>query len=176
LRKLARLAGLGAGASTLAVCLFMASAETSLAAQPGTHTAKARTFPVEVIQEDFGNGHWRVGAPTLAAGDAVIETADGRRVQLLPDGNNDGGVFIEFTAKTNLCVGIAANGVNVVIRDCEGGSGTVWFEEAGPSAVLFENMNTDKYLSGPDNDGQFQIRTRPAPSGWEQQMLLEPPN
>jgi hypothetical protein len=133
---------------------------------------KASVTTTHHIKEAFAI--YRVGVPTLVAGDAAIETTGGRRLDIVPDGNNDGGVFLEFAETTSLCVTAGTSG-GVLVEPCSDATHDVWFEEQGPSHLLFENGASNKYLSGPDNGGQFQVMSRPAPSGWEQQFIVETP-
>ena len=172
MQKLYRMAGAGVGAVTLAAGLILTSAQAGVAAQPKVQTASPRTTNHH-LKETFGS--FKVGAPTLGQNLAVDETENGRALAFLPDGGTDGGIELQING-TGLCVAAAADRIHVVQHLCNGGLGTVWFEEACPSSTLFENRaNRGCYLTGPNNAGQFEIMTRPAPSGFEQQFTVTTP-
>lgn len=109
---------------------------------------------------------WYVGAPSLSLYDPVVETSSGRDFNINPAGN---GYEFQFTADTTKCVAAANNGVDVVIHPCNG-NGTVWLEHQGRNTFIYESREfSGKYLSGPGNGGQFQLKSRGA-NGWYQQF------
>ena len=115
--------------------------------------------------ETFGS--FCVGAPTVGLDDPVVETADGRLLNIFPAGS---GEELQLVDNTSLCVAAANNGSDVVMHPCNGGLGTIWHEQQGPATTLFENNEfSGKYLSGANNGTQFRIKNRGA-SGWEQQF------
>ena len=117
------------------------------------------------ICETFGD-HRCVGAPDLAFTKPIVETDVGRNFQISPVA---GGVKLAFTGPSR-CVALQ-NGTNLVtIRACDVDSAT-WKMVRGENGCMFQQGN--RFLSGPNNGGQFTVMTRPAPTpGWLQQFDL----
>jgi len=168
MRKLHRLAAAGAGTVALVSGLTLASVQPGVAGPPKSPRAFLACNPTCHIFETFGS--FGIGAPALRYLDPVVETTSGRRMVIVPDGEADHGVKVEFAGDTSLCVAVAGNGVDIVQAHCVGDSGTVWFEQPGPHGVYFDNREfPNNYLSGPNDAGQFKLLVFHPGGGWEQQ-------
>jgi hypothetical protein len=109
------------------------------------------------------NGAYRVGAPSLTNYDPVVETVDGRNLNIIIQSGDD--VKIKFSTDTSKCVAGANNGTDVVIHPCDG-TGIVWTMIGdGFGHLFFFNKKFSLYLAGANNGTQFKLRGNPSP-GW----------
>jgi hypothetical protein len=116
------------------------------------------------------HGAWCVGAPSTTQGDPVVETEDGRTI----DVTNVSGNTYTFVLVANRKLCVAADGTNgpVVLLPCTGFSGVNWVASKGPDhlSCLFQNAHYGGYLSGDNNGTQFAVRGLNALPGLRQQF------
>ena len=111
------------------------------------------------------SGNYCVGAPTLALYAPVVETVSGRDLGTIPLGNNQ--FELVFLANTTFCVAAANNGIDVVVKHCQGDFGVVWIREFNPNGHLqFHNREfSNKFLAGHNDGTQFHAKDAGRP-GW----------
>ena len=100
------------------------------------------------------HGSYYVGAPTLAAGDGVFETTDGR--EMIRDHISGDTYKLKFAANKNLCVAIDGTSHLAVVRD-RGGNNTNWTRtmRMGTPYWVYNNVRTNLDLTGRNNGTQF---------------------
>jgi hypothetical protein len=110
-----------------------------------------------------------VGAPTIAFQDPVLETVDGRILQIA---SVTGGVHLAFNADPTRCVAVKNASTLVEVRACTVDS-AVWIPQLGQDghSCLFQNKATNGYLGGPNTGGKFNVVDRAA-TGWSKQFTV----
>lgn len=156
----------------LAVTAAFALLTGGLALAPAASAAPAVpsvTFPELRLFEAYGQ--FAIGAPTVASGRAVMETASGRDLYVpsqYVNGNGDTVVKIQFAIDRTLCV--VNPGSFSTVGSCSG-TGSLWtLHAAGCSNCWrFENnyqssqLGFSVYLTGQNNGSQFYISGYSAP-------------
>lgn len=166
---------------SIAACLDMSDQDSTdgtssqaaeAAALAGSPQAGATV--IGTICETYGS-HFCVGAPTIAFEDPVVETANGRSLEIV---DVPGGVVLAFNAPGNKCVAVKNASTLVEVRSCDVAS-AVWIRQTGPDghSCIFEATSTSTtqprtYLAGPNRaGGQFSVVSKPPPTGWLQQFI-----
>lgn len=122
------------------------------------------------------HGAWRVGAPATGAGQPVVETEDGRTIDIQ---NVSGNTYtLKLVANPSVCVASNGGGASAraVLLPCSGSLGVNWIASKGPDhlSCLFQNAHFGGYLSGNNNGTQFVVRGLNAAPGLRQQFGIEP--
>jgi hypothetical protein len=130
---------------------------------------------VALICESYSSHGYCIGAPNLGLYDPVVETINGRFIDVQSQGGNK--YLLAFQAAPSLCIAAANNDYLAVIHPCNGGAGVVWTAHVGPDGMscTFENQEfSDKYLAGHNDGSQYHVKHLGA-SGWDYQFATDNP-
>ena len=88
---------------------------------------------VALICESYSSHGYCIGAPNLSLYDPVVETINGRYIDVQSLGGNS--YLLAFQAAPSLCLAAANNDYLAVMHPCNGGAGVVWKAHLGPDGM-----------------------------------------